>query len=229
MDVRTVIKELPAFAGVSEREIERLVGITGVRRLRRRETLFMQGDEPAGLHIVLSGWLKVVRSLASGREVVLDVVGPLEALGPCCGGLTGRPHPCSAIALGPTQVLSARGTAWKAVARECPALAAAAAELLMGSRRRCVDLAVGLALQDIDGRLASLLLRLSGDDGQPGGGPRDVPPLLNQEEMACAIGTAREVVTRHIGVLVSRGILARRGRRIVITQPGTLHALAADA
>ena len=196
------------------------------RQLRRREVLYLEGEQPAGFYLIESGWVKTFRSSQGGREVVLDIVGPLEGMGPCCGSVRNCSHGCSAAALTPAQVLWVRGLDWRILVRECPTLRDAVTDMLFKSRRRCVDLAVGLALHDIDSRLAALLLKLGGYRDGAAAESRPIAHVLSQQDMASAIGTAREVVTRHLARFVQRGILSRSGRRIMVNEPRTLLSMA---
>jgi CRP/FNR family transcriptional regulator len=226
VNIPELLKRVPEFASLPQSEVSAFAAVATVRQLRRRHVLFLEGDDPAGFYLIESGWVKSFRTSSNGGEVVLDVVGPLEALGPCCGALAASPHACSAVALAPTTVVGVRGQTWKHIVRDCPQIRAAVTDILLTTRRRCVDLAVGLALHDIDSRLGALLLKLAGYRAAgPVDGPRDVPPLLSQQELASAVGTAREVVTRHIARLVENGVLGRRGRRIIVKDPNTLQQI----
>ncbi|MBI4865992.1 MAG: Crp/Fnr family transcriptional regulator [Candidatus Wallbacteria bacterium] len=221
-----LLRRIPELLRVPEDEIVRVARVAKFRSLRRKEVLFVESNQPAGLYLVESGWLKTFRKSCAGREVLLDVLGPVEAVGPCCGPASNCTFGCSAQALTAARVLVVNGADWRAISADCPSACAALTDMLFRSRRRCVDLAVELALHDIDSRLASLLLKLAGYRGETDSSIRRVVQVLSQQDMASAIGTAREVVTRHVARLVDRGVLGRSGRRIVVNQPAVLQSIA---
>lgn len=230
LDIRRTLRTNPHLQGLPDHELERLAMSVSVRTLRRKEPLFSEGETPGGVYLLESGWLKAVRSVPDGSELVVGVMGPTDGLASNPGPSMPGPHEATVRALTTARVLSVRGLAAADLLRECPALLEAWRELYYADRRRHVELTVGLALHDIDRRLAKLLLRLARmtqGAGGPGSPPElEVPKVLSQREMAAAVGTAREVVTRHVAALVEQGILARRGRRIVLAQPERLRAMA---
>src|SRR5207237_10495360 len=86
---------------------------------------------------------------------------------------------------------------------------------LMANRRSCTDLPMLLAFQSVRKRLIRLLDQLS-RWSRSSAGPVEVPRILSQEEMANALGTAREVVTRTLAELEHEGLISRKGRKILI-------------
>lgn len=52
--------------------------------------------------------------------------------------------------------------------------------------------------------------------------PVELPRLLTHAEMANAVGTAREVITRCLARLEEQGLIRRRGRRILLPDPEAL-------
>ncbi|MBI4871632.1 MAG: Crp/Fnr family transcriptional regulator [Candidatus Riflebacteria bacterium] len=226
MDIHGSLRQIPSLASVPEVEVAILATVATRRRLARGEVLFSEGEAPAGFHLVEAGWLKGVRTAHDGRELVQTVFGLHDLIGTCPGPRTVYPYDCTVRAMTQASVLSACGLAVTNVLRQCPALLDVVQDGFYTGKRRCVELTVDLALQDIDRRLAQLLLRLARRyptvDAE---GRMEVPSAMSQREMAAAIGTAREVVTRHVASLVGRGILMRKGRRILLAKPGELSAL----
>ncbi|MBI3890519.1 MAG: Crp/Fnr family transcriptional regulator [Candidatus Wallbacteria bacterium] len=229
MDIASFLRRVPGLKDVPDRELARFAGVAFSRHLRAKEILFHEGEQPAGFYVVESGWVKSFRSSSSGREIVLDLLGAHDAIGSCCGQVGSGAHGCSAMALTAARVVWVRGPTWQSIMRECRTLREVVVDLLFQGRRRCVDLAVDLALHDVDSRLARLLIRLSERNGVAGGGDpkdREISGVLSQQEMASAIGTAREVVSRHLRKLVEKGVLGKQGRRIMIRRPDLLADLA---
>ncbi|MBI4866546.1 MAG: Crp/Fnr family transcriptional regulator [Candidatus Wallbacteria bacterium] len=227
MEIASFLRRVPGLRDVPDRELARFASVAFSRHLRARELLFQEGEQPAGFYVVESGWVKTFRSSSAGREILLDVLGPLDAIGSCCGQVAGGPHGCSASSLTNARVVWVRGPTWQSVVRECRTLREVVTDMLFRARRRCVELAVDLALLDVDSRLARLLIRLSQRDGTAtGGAGTEISGVLSQQEMAAAIGTAREVVSRHLKKLLERGVLSKQGRRMTVLRPDLLAALA---
>src|SRR5690625_4819227 len=100
-----VLARCPLFAELQEGDLRALAGVALRRRLAEGEALFYVGDEAQGLHVVVSGRVKVfVVSPASGREVVLTVEHPYSAVAELVA-LDGGAYPASAEAATESEVL----------------------------------------------------------------------------------------------------------------------------
>lgn len=220
MTLRTLLDRVEGLKTAPATDLDAVAAVASLRPFVRREALALEDSEDAPFLIVESGLLKICRTSVAGRELLLDVLRPGEIVGGCCGGMGAGKSACSVVGLAPGRVLMVRGGTWRALLQSRPELRAGFFDHVLRFRSRCVTLASQLALGTIDSRLGSLLMRLAGDSCE-------VPPVLTQDEMAAAIGTVREVVTRHVSDLVTRGVLARHGRRIIVRDPRTLASLAA--
>ena len=79
-----VYEELPGdsvLRSLSRQELSDFISFAVVKRLTRNETLIKAGDPGNSMMIVLSGTLKICISSSSGREVVLDYLGPGGIIG----------------------------------------------------------------------------------------------------------------------------------------------------
>jgi CRP-like cAMP-binding protein len=79
---------LPLFADVADRELEALARVTRLVEAAAGSVLWREGDEADGLHVVVSGTLKVETRLPGERSVEIATVGPGDVLGeiPLLGG-----------------------------------------------------------------------------------------------------------------------------------------------
>jgi CRP-like cAMP-binding protein len=79
---------LPLFSDVAESELETLARVTRLVAAPAGTVLWHEGDEADGLHVVVSGTLKVETRLPAERSVEIAKVGPGEVLGeiPLLGG-----------------------------------------------------------------------------------------------------------------------------------------------
>ena len=79
-----------------------------------------------------------------------------------------------------------------------------------------------LVFTDVPGRLAKTLLDLAVRFGSPTEEGLLVPHDLTQEELAQLVGSSRETVNKALMDFTNRKWIARKGRTIVIFQPGKL-------
>ena len=78
-------------------------------------------------------------------------------------------------------------------------------------------------------RLARLLLEWSAEHGVPGGGAVHIPLHVTHGDLAQAIGSTRETVTRVLGQLSRAGVVERRDNAIFVLHPAELAGIAMPA
>lgn len=215
LNVREYLGSHAVFGRLEPETLDRMAERFRPVVIPAHRSLYREGEEPPALHLVVGGWVKLVRTSPEGHELVMALAGPGDLFGPCCQPVESEAAPCSAHTQAVTKLLVMGVQAWRATVTSDPLAAKVAISALMSTHRRCTDLPQRLAFRDVESRLAGLLLELSqwsvnGNDG------RELPRILSQGEMASAIGTAREVVTRALGRFEDRGLIGRRGRRILV-------------
>ncbi|MGA2436431.1 MAG: cyclic nucleotide-binding domain-containing protein, partial [Bryobacteraceae bacterium] len=67
----TTLRQVPLFSGLTAAEIHAMAQRTVERRYAPGEMLFHEGEDCAGLFLVAEGNVKVFKTSASGREVML--------------------------------------------------------------------------------------------------------------------------------------------------------------
>src|SRR2546425_13243882 len=69
------------FAGLDEETLRGVGERFSLRRYRRGQIIFAQGDPGDSLYVVASGRVKVMVGSAEGEEMVLATLGPRETFG----------------------------------------------------------------------------------------------------------------------------------------------------
>jgi len=179
------------------------------RSLRRRyaagEVIYLAGDRPAGLLVVLEGRVRVVRGRGDRQHLVHEE-GPGGALGEV-PLFAGGAYPATAIAAAPTVCLLVSADALRAAVRSDPEIAFRFLARLADRVRHLVDRLDRLAAQDVRGRLAALLLARERATGA--GAPFTLGGT--QAQVAEDLGTVREVVVRALRGLCAAGVIGRAG------------------
>lgn len=183
----------------------------GVRSFAAQSILINEGDTTDSLYIVLGGRVKVYASDDNGREVVMTELGPGEYLGEL--SLDGAPRSLSVKTLEPSTCCVVQGAELRAFIAEYPDFAMHLTHKLMRMVRRLTEQVKGLALQDVYGRVARLLMELS--DAQ--GDARVLRVRLTQQQIADRVGASREMVNRIMKELSAGGYVTQgRERQLVI-------------
>jgi CRP/FNR family cyclic AMP-dependent transcriptional regulator len=174
------------------------------------QMIFLEGDPNEGLYLVEQGTVKICRFAADGREHILHLVHPGDTFNDVAA-LDGGPNPACATAFNDVILWRVPRPELRRVAAQHPALAWALIESIARRARYLVNVVQDLAMRNVKGRLARLLLEQA--QAAENGEPQDA---LTQEEMASRLGTVREVVGRALRSLAAEDIISMEKQRIVI-------------
>ncbi len=219
---KRLLKASRNFNALDESQLRVLTAMAELRVYESGEALFRQGENAAGFFIVYDGAVAVFRTGMDGRRQILHV---FEEPGDVCGEVPvfeGTAYPAYGEALAETRALYLRRTDFLAAARRHPELLLAMLATLSRRLRLFVDLVDDLSLKDVTARLAKYLVGLSGS--AIGAGTFDLP--TSKALLADRLGTISETVSRALRKLQEQGLIAVDGRRISVTDPEGLAALA---
>jgi CRP/FNR family transcriptional regulator, cyclic AMP receptor protein len=191
----------------------------------RGAVLFAEQEAPRGVFILSKGRVKVSMTSSEGRSVILRIAQPGEVLG-LHGVVSGRPYQASAETLEPCEVNFVRREDFLRFLRENPeASLLAARQLSQNYQTACQQVrSLGLA-PSAAGKLAGLFL-LWATQGQPTKQGTRVLLTLTHEEIGQMIGLSRETVTRTMGDLKRRHLVATKGTALWIQNTGALEQFA---
>lgn len=187
------------------------IGARGITRKHPKNTIVVsEGDTTDGLFIVLEGRVKVFVSDAEGHEVILGTHGPGEYFGELA--LEAGPRSASVITLEPTQLLVVPKDDFREFVENNPAFAFSLIGKLISRVRTLTENVKSLALMDVYGRVARLLLELAEERD----GALVIAERLTQQEIANRVGASREMVSRILKDLSIGGYLTQSREGIVL-------------
>jgi CRP/FNR family transcriptional regulator, nitrogen oxide reductase regulator len=225
-NVAAWLRANPVFAGIPQREIESVAGLVTEEPHRARGYVFMEGDAPHWFYVVRSGHVKIVRHSKTGKDVVLELLGPGEVFGGVAV-IERRPYPASAQATEPTVVLKIPAEPMIALAERHPAFIKEMA-LMIGRRLRAAhDSLQSLVVDPVEARLAAALLRLAEREGTRGKDGVTLPFPLTRQSLADMTGTTVETTIRVLSRWLKDGLLTDEGGRLVLGDLPGLRARAA--
>jgi CRP/FNR family cyclic AMP-dependent transcriptional regulator len=187
------------------------VGSHGVSRSYPKNTIIVtEGDKTDSLYIILEGRVKAFVSDDEGRDMVLSTQGPGEYFGEMV--LDEGPRSASIMTLEPSRFLVVPKHDFRDFVARNPAFALSLIEKLIGRARALTASVKSLALMDVYGRVARLLLELAEDKG----GELAIRQRLTQQDIASRIGASREMVSRILKDLSTGGYLTQSRTGILL-------------
>jgi len=206
-----LLHNVPLFAGLDEAQLGVLVRTVVRKSFRRNVNIIGAGDPTDSLYIIIDGRVKVMMCDEQGREVILSILGRGEFFGEM-GLLDDSPRSASVVTLEPCELLSISKIDFKRSLAENFDLSLMVMRGLV-KRLREADSKIGsLALMDVYGRVARLLLEMAEDvDGE-----KIVVKKVSKQDIAKMIGASREMVSRVMKDLQLGGYIEVRGRSLVL-------------
>lgn len=219
-DLVAQLKTNSFFLGLADDVLRELADQALWRSYDPGEMVFLEGEPALGLYVLHTGWLKIVKISADGREQVLRFLEPGEAFN-ALALFADRPNSATAIALEPVGVWLLRREAVVRLLRQTPDFAERLLESMAGHLVSLVRLVEDLSLRPVTGRLARLILTQSEGD------VLIRPRWYTQAELAAQLGTVPDVIQRALNGLSGSGVIAVERGRILILDRVALEKAAA--
>jgi CRP-like cAMP-binding protein len=162
------LKDLPFFKGLSQGDLDGLVGAARTRDYKRQEQMVHQGDKADRLFVVLSGWVKLSRQTGEGDEAVIALFtrGDVFAEAAIFNGTT---YPYTAEAAEDARLIELPAAMLKEKAAKNPEILRRVMESMSREIRSQQMNNEHIALMNSAQRVGCLLLRLSANMVGTGG------------------------------------------------------------
>ncbi|WP_141089253.1 Crp/Fnr family transcriptional regulator, partial [Campylobacter concisus] len=91
-----MIEQIPFFQGLDAEDLARLEAISVVKKYKKGEFLFIEGEEPKWLTFLITGSVKLYKTTASGKEIFIHQLAPMNFVAEVVN-FENIPYPASAI------------------------------------------------------------------------------------------------------------------------------------
>jgi len=191
--------------------LEVICRLASMRRVPRGTTVVLAGDSTDFVYFVLNGSLKVLVGDEDGREVILTLLGQGDVFGEM-GVVDDSPRSATVIAAGSTDLVVFSQADFRRILQEdfdvCLRLMGKLANRLRDADRKIES----LALLDVYGRVARLLLEMA----ETVDGRKMIRKRLSKNDIAKMIGASREMVSRVMKDLATRGLIQETPAGVVL-------------
>jgi CRP-like cAMP-binding protein len=219
MNYSQILKTCPFFAGLSDDDIEALMGIARVRDSSRGELLFSDGEKAVGFFVVLDGKVKVYKLSPEGKERILHIIHPGGTFAEAAIFADGL-YPAYAEPLQSSKLLFLPKEGFL--------------NLLMDNGRISINMIAGLSkflrqfanqiedltFKDVPSRLARYLMALSE------GVNASVELPISKSQLASNLGTVSETLSRTLRKLSEDDLISVSGKTVGILDFERLEELA---
>jgi CRP/FNR family cyclic AMP-dependent transcriptional regulator len=218
----TVLRKHPIFCDLDTEAFDQLCRYAKHSTLKRGETIFSKGDPGTSLIAVIRGTVKISISSAEGRSAILNLIGPGEIFGEVAL-LDGLARTADATANSNCEIFVIDRREFLPFVRSQPALAMKFIELLCARVRWTSDQVEQVILQDLPGRLASALIRLTEKHKLA---PAGRTIAITQQEISEMVGMTRESINKQLRAWAARNWVRLEHGAIVVLDAESLLTLA---
>ena len=192
--------------------LDQIAAVATVRTFPKRAIIVTEGDETDSLYVVLSGKARVYVADEKGREVQLNQLGPGEYFGEVT--LDGGPRSASVMAVEDTRCAIVKRGEFTPFLEAHPELALHIVRKLAHRVRELTENVRSLALMDVYGRVARLLLELAEEKE----GKLVIDEALTHRDIAARVGASREMISRIFSDLAEGGYVRREDGHLIIAR-----------
>ncbi len=207
------LRNIALFSGLSETEMAAVSSLAVTRSFPKNTLVICEGDTSDSLYVVLSGKVKVFLSDEEGKEVTLNLQGTGEYFGELAI-LDEAPRSASVMTVEDTKLAVLSKAAFEKCMEQHATIALAVMRGLAYRLRELTENVRSLALMDVYGRVARLLLEMSEEvDGK-----NIIRQRLTQRDIASMVGASREMVSRILRDLSIGGYITIENKIITLNE-----------
>lgn len=208
MDKSLFLKGISLFESISTNSRDALAEICLPKNLKKKETLFWEGDKGVSVYILVKGNIQLYKAGPDGREIVIKVIKPGEMFGEVILFEQDR-YPVSAVALKESMVFMISKHQFTCLLEKGD-FRDDFISSLMKKMRYLADQIQYLTNHDVEDRFFLFLEEQYGRQEQ-------IRSPLSKKDVAAAIGSTPETLSRLLLRLKNEGRVTWQGSSISIS------------
>ena len=207
-----ILQRVELFQGLSSQELETLSSSSSTRSFPKNTVVIHENDPADSLFIIETGKVKVYCSDKNGKEFIMNTQGEGDYFGELAL-LDDSTRSASVRTVEKSSFCIIFKDNFNRVLDEHPNIARKMIRNLAARVRKLTADVKSLALQDVYGRVANVLMDLAEERGD---GTLYIPEKLTQQDIADRVGASREMVARILKDLTIGDYIRFEGRHIII-------------
>jgi CRP/FNR family transcriptional regulator, cyclic AMP receptor protein len=214
-DLRELLKRVSIFAHVDEKALDDLSNLVVSKDLPKGSLVFGQEEPGDALFIIAKGRVKVVLYGESGKEITLSFFRKGDFFGEM-SLLDDMPRSANVVTTEKSTLLVLKREEFKKHLVENPSTAINVLAELSKRLRKADEIIGNLALLDVYGRVARVLMDLGEKDGEKVEDGILIRKRPTQQDIASMVSTSRETVSRALNEFQKRGLLEMDGKKVIL-------------
>lgn len=212
------LRQIPLFASLKDEEIEAIFKLSVTKKCSKDTIILLEDEEGDTLFVILKGKVKVTTFSESGKEVIFSILNEGDFFGDM-SLLDGKPRSATVISVEESELRLIRRSDFNKLLETHPGIALKLFEELTSRLRKADERIESLALLDVTGRIAGILLQLADERGEKSDESILIKSRPTHQELANMVGTTRETVTRVLKQLENKKYIYMEGKDLTIINP----------
>jgi CRP-like cAMP-binding protein len=224
---RSLVADLPLFAGFSAADLDAILNEARSVRVARNSPVFRQGEEAHSFFVLLHGHVRASKTTPAGDQIVVRYVATGETFG-VARAIGLQHYPATATAVDDSVVLAWPAATWPRLVERFPALAANTLQTVGARLQETHTRVVEMSTEQVEKRIAHALLRLVKQAGRKVEHGVEIDFPISRQDIAQMTGTTLHTVSRTLSAWENKGLVESGRQRIVIREPHRLFMLAEE-
>lgn len=224
----SLLTDLPPFSRLTRAEIREILDLATPRRYDEGTAVFDEGAEADRFFLLLDGVIRVVRTTATGEQVIALHIAPGQLFG-IAPALERNTYPATAVAAAESLAISWPARLWRDFATRYDGFATenyrTVGERLGEMQTRMAD----LATKAVEQRVAGAILRMVNQTGRKVEDGIEIVFPVTRQNISEMTGTTLHTVSRLLSAWEKDGLVRSTRRHIVVTAPHRLVLLSGAA
>lgn len=207
--------KVPIFANLSHEELIDITLMTGHKNAGKGDMIFSEGMEAHTLYIINVGQIKLFKYTKDGKEQILHILSEGDFFGELNLFKEGT-YSFNAEAISDTKLCTLTKDKMRNIILKRPEIGLKILEVIGDRLSTLETLAQNLATNDVDVRIAHLLLNFKNQYGKVTPKGIEINTPITREDMSNYTGVARETISRKLKKFQDEGIIKIVGNKKII-------------
>ena len=221
----SILANAEIFSGLPRESLEEVRRQSFRRRFDAGEVVFRQGDPASNAFVVVMGQLRVAQTTAEGQQVIIRYIGQGDLAGYAVLS-AGETYPGTVVAVETTHAMGWTAASMRQLMDTYPRIATNALSIVAGRYRELQERLRQQATENVERRIAHAILRLAGQAGRATPQGIEIAFPVSRQDLAELAATTLHTVSRTMSGWEERGVVQNRRRRVIVTHPDALLAIA---
>ncbi|NQX52979.1 response regulator [Pedobacter panaciterrae] len=203
------LERLSLNPGDGMNELKALIAGRKIKRIKKKQVLFYEGDSPQGLYLLMEGSIKMIKRALDGRQLITSLYKPDDYIG-LDSLLLEEAYTETAEATEHTSVCLLPKELIVNLLNKYPEVSRQFIKILSKDIHQKEEQLLELAYLSVRKRIAQVLLRLSKTSASP------ILLNISRDELAELAGVALETVSRTLSDFKEEGLIEKNGNQLCL-------------